>query len=352
MALRPAVVGYLLPWGSATAAAVAEALREGVRVRAAGAPFRLGDRSYPVGTAIVRTAENGADLAQRLGAIAGRHGAEVIPIDASYVEEGTSLGASSTRALREPRVLLVYDEPASTLSAGWARYVLERRYGQRTSAVRAGSLGRVRLADFDVIILPSGSYDDPIGEGLRERLRAWMSDGGTLITIAEATRWAASEDVELLATFAERRGGRTADEDPPETDLVPPIDYLNAIAPPDEAPEGVPGAILRVLLDTEHWLAAGTDGEIGALVEGTRVFRPITLDNGTNVGRYSPLEGMVLSGTVWADSRAQLASKAFLIHQPEGQGQLIAFAEDPNYRAYSEATELLFINAVLLGPGR
>ncbi len=40
------------------------------------------------------------------------------------------------------------------------------------------------------------------------------------------------------------------------------------------------------------------------------------------------------------------------MHQPVGQGQLIAFAEDPNYRAYAETTELLFINAVLLGPGR
>ena len=35
-----------------------------------------------------------------------------------------------------------------------------------------------------------------------------------------------------------------------------------------------------------------------------------------------------------------------------GSGRLIAFAEDPNYRAYAEATEVLFINAVLMGPGR
>ena len=33
-------------------------------------------------------------------------------------------------------------------------------------------------------------------------------------------------------------------------------------------------------------------------------------------------------------------------------GQIIGFAEDPNYRAYTEATSLLFMNAVLLGPGR
>ena len=42
--------------------------------------------------------------------------------------------------------------------------------------------------------------------------------------------------------------------------------------------------------------------------------------------------------------------KAFLMEQPTGRGHVIAFAEDPNFRAYAEATELLFLNAVLLGP--
>ena len=44
-----------------------------------------------------------------------------------------------------------------------------------------------------------------------------------------------------------------------------------------------------------------------------------------------------------------LASRSYLMHQPTGRGHVIAFAEDPNYRAYAEATELLFVNAVLLG---
>jgi hypothetical protein len=55
---------------------------------------------------------------------------------------------------------------------------------------------------------------------------------------------------------------------------------------------------------------------------------------------------------VWDEASPQLANKAFLIHQPVGRGRLVAFAEDPNYRAYAEATQLLFINAVLLGSAR
>ena len=304
-----------------------------------------------MGTAIVRTTENGPDLRATLGRIAGAHGAEVVPMDGAYVTEGTSLGSSATRGLREPRVLLVYDEPGQTYSVGWTRYVLERRYAQATTVVRASSLGRADLNRYDVIVFPSGNYSGAVGGGLQDRLSEWMRGGGTLITMAESTRWATRAG--LLASTVERRGGRAEADDPPDPGTPDqPIEYLDAIVPADEAPAAVPGAILRVLLDDEHWLASGTDGEIGVLVEGSRVFRPVTLDDGTNVGRYADEDDLLLGGIVWEESRPQLANKAFLIHQPVGSGQIVAFAEDPNYRAYAEATQLLFMNAVLLGPGR
>lgn len=185
------------------------------------------------------------------------------------------------------------------------------------------------------------------------RLQQWMRDGGTLVTLAGATHWAARESVGLLATRAERRGGRAEGTDAPKPGTPEqPIEYLDAIEPDDEAPEYVPGAILRGVLDTEHWLAAGTDGELGVFAESDLVLSPITLDRGRNVGRYGDVDDLVLSGVVWDDARPQLANKPFLVHQPLGRGQIVAFTEDPNYRAYTEATMLLFMNAVLLGPGR
>jgi len=129
-----------------------------------------------------------------------------------------------------------------------------------------------------------------------------------------------------------------------------PYDLESAIQPERERPDEVPGALLRVQLDTEHWLAAGTDGQIQAIVDGRRVFSPLKLDKGRNVGVYATKEEVVASGFVWDDARELLAQKAFLMHQPLGEGHVVAFAEDPNYRGYAEATELLFMNAVLLGP--
>jgi hypothetical protein len=351
--LPPARVGYLIPWGAAGAAAVTEALAAGIPVHAAGAAFRLDGRDFRPGTALVRAGDLDPSRRSILADLVYRHGVEVVAVESGFVESGISLGSNQFRAMKEPRVLLLWDAPASSLSAGWARWVLERRYGQRVTAVRVRSLGRADLARYDVIVMPSGSYAGDLGEAEAQRLRRWIQDGGTLITVAEATRWAARPEVDLLATRAEMRAGTEGrSTDRPDQRPLPqqPIDLLEAITPEREQPESVSGAILRVALDTTHVLSAGLGGQLGAMVSGSRVFSPMTLDRGRNVGVYGTLDRLVLSGIVWDEARPQLASKAFLMHQPLGRGRVIAFAEDPNFRGYAEATQLLFINAVLLGP--
>ena len=210
--LPAAKVGYLLPWGSGTATTIIEVLRAGLRVRSADLPFTLGGRQYPGGTAIVRVAENPADTGARLGAIAAKHGVEVVPIDSAFVEQGISLGSGDVSFLKLPRVLLAWDTPTQSLSAGWARFVLERRFGQPVTTVRTASLGRVDLRKYDVLVLPSGTYTAAIGGDALRRLKDWINAGGTLVTLAEASRWAARDNVGLLGTTTELRGGK------PETD--------------------------------------------------------------------------------------------------------------------------------------
>jgi len=256
-------------------------------------------------------------------------------------------------------VALAWDAPTSSLSAGWARYVLERRFEQPVTAVRVSSLRRLDLRRYDVLVLPSGDYGDALGEEAVRRLKDWVRAGGTLVTLAEASRWAAREKVGLLEARTELRGGKPETEPSekekdkpaePKVEEGKPFDLEKALQPERERPETTPGALLRVLLDQEHWLSAGSDGEIQALVESQRVFTPVKLDKGVNVGLYAPLDRLMVSGLAWKEAQQQLAQKAFLIDQPLGDGHVIAFAEEPNYRAFTEATQLLFLNAVLLGP--
>lgn len=362
VALAAARVGYLVPWGTAAAAAVHDALEGGLVARVAGEPFTLAGRRYGIGTTLFRVSDNGPELTARLGELAARHGAEVVPIDSGWVDDGISLGSSRMRALRAPKVLLAWDRPASSLSAGWTRYLLERRYGLAVTAVRTASLPRVDLERYDALVLPSGDYAELLGEAAVQRLRDWISRGGTLVTLGEASRWASERGAGLLATTTELKGGAPetkakgdetkdeADKQRRASETREPFDYEKAIQPDRQLPEPTPGAVLRVALDAHHWLAAGTDGEIQALVDGSRIFTPIRLDQGRNVGVYAAKERLIAGGLVWPDTHAQLARKAFLVHQPIGDGHLVAFAEDPAFRGYAEATGLLLVNALSFGP--
>jgi hypothetical protein len=349
--LPQAKVAYLLRWGSETPAVVNGLLAAGIRVHQASRPFTIGTTEYPAGTAIVRVAELGAGHREKLAALVAERGVPVVPLDSGWVDKGISLGSGDVATLKVPRVVLAWDAPTSSLSAGWTRYVLERRFGFPVSAVRVSTLGRLDLDKVDVLVLPQGSYGTALGDDAVRRLREWIRGGGTLVTLGEASRWAAGEKVNLIETRTELRGGKpdVEEKDAKPTPPPQPFDYEKAIQPERERPETIFGAVVRVLLDREHWLSSGTDGEVQAIVEGQRVFTPIKLDKGRNVGIYAAKDRLVVGGLAWDEAQTQLAQKAFLIHQPVGQGHVIAFAEEPNYRAFTEATQLLFANAVLLG---
>jgi len=353
--VKAATVAYLVPWGSAASAAVAEAARAGVRVRTAGDSFSLEGRKYGIGTAVIRVAENESTLRATLQNLAAKWGVEIVATNTGFVDEGgISLGSNEVRHLKAPRVLLMWDAPTSSLSAGWARYVLERRFNQPVSAIRVATLRRVDLGKFDVIVMPHGNYEGTLGEADVARIKDFVRLGGTLITIGEASRWASRDKVGLLSTDTELKDGRSdettdAKKGEPAGDKKG-FDYNRAITPDRPRPDPIAGAILRGALDTNHWLSAGLDADFQVMVDGQRVFTPIKLDKGTNVGVYAAADKLGVSGILWKENKDAYAQKAFLIHEPLGAGHIVAFAEEPNFRAYSQASELLFMNAVLLGP--
>lgn len=353
--VKAATVAYLVPWGSAASAAMAEAARAGVRVRTAGDSFSLEGRKYGIGTAIIRVAENEPTLRATLQTLAAKWGVEIVASNTGFVDEGgISLGSNEVRHLKAPRVLLMWDSPTSSLSAGWARYVLERRFNQPVSAIRIAAFRRADLRKFDVIVMPHGNYEGTLGDADIARIKDFVRAGGTLVTIGEASRWASRDKVGLLSTDTELKDGRsdetTEAKKPEPAGDKKGFDYNRAITPDKPRPDPIAGAILRGSLDTEHWLSAGLDADFQVMVDGQRVFTPIKLDKGTNVGVYATADKLGVSGILWKENKDSYAQKAFLLHEPLGAGHVIAFAEEPNFRAYSQASELLFMNAVLLGP--
>lgn len=378
-----ASLAYVIPWGSqSAAAALADLFRQDVRVYSSDKAFKLNNVNFPRGTLIVKTKDNPADLEARMQKLAAVHGVDVYPTESAWVDEGINFGSANVRFLVRPRIALAYNTPTSANSVGWVRYLIEQRYGYPVTTIRADQLRNADLTKYNVLILPdSAGYATVFTDG--QKLRDWVSAGGTLVTFAGATIWLTDEKVGLLPTKRERRDKPGAKPDargekkdasetgPPSKSGESPRDQAAAqsapgapakdqaaasgtdksIEPTEEWPSSTPGAIVRVRVDREHWLGFGYGDTTTALIESNRIFTPLKLDRGVNVATYLPPGQMLLSGLMWEDVQRQLPNKAFLMYVRTGRGHVVAFAEDPSYRAFLEGLNLMMLNAVFLGPG-
>ncbi|MEE4211461.1 MAG: hypothetical protein V2I43_19615, partial [Parvularcula sp.] len=90
--------------------------------------------------------------------------------------------------------------------------------------------------------------------------------------------------------------------------------------------------------------------EAVALFRGNTIYSPLPRSEGTNVFRYRGADELLASGYLWDDVRTQLARKPFVMASREGDGQVIAFAQDPTVRGYLNGLNLLVANTVLFGP--
>ena len=373
-----ATVAYLAPSGTTAASRLmTAALRDGLRVLSADRTFTQNGRRFPAGTLIFMVKENGPAIHETMQKLTESSGAEVVATDSSWVDEGPDFGSSHVVSLKRPTVLIAWDRPTNSGSAGQARWVLEREFGYPTTVIRTAQLAGADLSKFQVIILPEGNYNADLGANGARRLRDWVQTGGTLIGIGSAVSYMSANSMLAIAqentpgsgsgTPAGGRGGRGA---PAATATTAPAgegrggaservpgklyatesDYEKAIQPETQAPWPAHGFLAKAKVDPESWITAGVPETVYALVSGSTIYTPIKEDRGTNAVIYAGPETVLASGYSWEEFRKQLAFKPLVITQRDGRGNEIGFTADPNYRGYMEGLNLLFINAVFRGP--
>lgn len=357
-----ASVAYLVAGNTQAAGRLlAAALRQELYILSADKPFTQDGRTYPAGTLIFKAKDNPGDLPQRLEKLARATGADIQPTNTGWVEDGVNFGSRYVVRVRKPNVALAWDRPVSSTSAGWARFVLEREFSYPVTALRAQSLASADLSRFQTLILPEGfgeGYSQTFGARGTQRLKDWVAAGGTLVGIGSAVSYLADPKVKLLAMTQEEapREAKPAKKPEPEEARTPgkllatEEDYKKAIQAESELPDRTLGVMARARLDPDHWLTAGLGETVNALVSGRLIFTPIKLDKGVNAALFLGPDRLLASGYLWEENRKQLAYKPLLVVQREGRGLVIGFTADPNFRAYMDGMNMLFINAVLRGP--
>jgi hypothetical protein len=327
-----AAYAYLFDGRQAAALAALYHLRDqGYRGAVTVSPTRIRGEPFARGTVVLRVGQNDDTLHDAVVAIAERYGLQARAVDSGLADPGhPALGTGDMIPYRLPRIALVGEEPVHGYSFGWAWYTLDRQYEIPTTVLRAGSLAATRLDRYDVVVLPEltpGAMATLLGDAGLDRLRRWVRDGGTLVTIGSATDFA-RDQLGLIAL----RSWYDTDEGE------------------DARPFDVPGAMVRAVFDTGHRLAGGYDDELPVLLNSSRIY--LAPDGPPSPGRsvvarYAP-DATRISGHAWPETLQRIPGAVFAYEERVGRGRVVAFAEDVNFRAYWRGADRLFLNAVLL----
>ena len=335
-----------------------------VEVRRAESSFNAGGTEYPAGSHVVLMRQPYAGFAQTL-LVEQEYpdmrefpgGPPKRPYDVTAHTLPLLMGIEAAALESEPQVALgdpigvqgvTYELPESLaggdaprvgmykghqepMIAGWTRWMLDKhdmRYDSLHDArIRAGELAD----DYDVLIFqsqsdrsisqgnPPGSlpeqYTGGIGEEGRAAVREFVESGGRLVVMEEAADFA-------IGLFG--------------------LDVGNPVEGLSNTDFYVPGSILRVDLANDP-LSSGYDGSTAAWYwRSSRAFS-VNDDRVEVVGTYNQ-DNPVVAG--WILGPERLAGQPALLRARIGQGEVVLFGFQPNYRGQSIVTWPLFFNAI------
>jgi hypothetical protein len=231
----------------------------------------------------------------------------------------------------------------SSYEAGQLWHLLDQRIGLPVTKVDVTDLGRADWADYDVLVLVSGSTAAFTGARL-DALKTWVRSGGTLITQRSATAWAARNG--FTPNIEPPGVGQPASEAEPEGMETPRRDYADAR---DFAgAQAIGGSIWQADLDLTHPLG------FGYTHRALPIWRDHSLFFAPSKNPYSTVARLVdddplLSGYISPVNRERLRGSPSVLVDRLGGGTVVLFVDNTNYRGYWRGTNRLFLNALFFG---
>jgi hypothetical protein len=304
--------------GADAALAVNRLLKDGARV----AFDRTGDRQSVVVTGATR---------KRMETLAAELGLAV------KADTPKSAAAGPTpMTIKAPRVGL-YQSWTAAMDEGWTRWVLEQwEFAPKTlhnADVKAGKLRQ----QYDVIVLAdqqprdilNGSessatrpeYRGGIGEEGLQALKAFVADGGTLVTMGNSTDLAIQK---WPIPVRNLKPGLTRDQ------------------------HYAPGTIVRVQVDTASPVGFGLPSETFGFYNNSPFYEigaGFASQKVSVIARY-PTTDIVGSG--WLKGEELMAGRAAVVQVDMGPGRLVLFGLRPQHRAQTQATFPMLFNALYL----
>lgn len=326
---------YLINGNQASALSTVHPLRDkGVRLNVIYKPTQIDGQTYSSGTIVVRTDGKSEYVHEAVRELAEKHDLKVDAVNSGLADNGfPPLGSIEGNRIDKPTIALLGNYPNDAYSFGWAWHTLDRVYDIPHTIINVTNIASTPIERFDVLIIPevmnSSEMDRYLGDAGIERLQRWVRDGGTLVTIGSATDYAI-HNLEL--------GSLTSWYDAEENENAQRVT--------------VPGAFMKTEMDPENWITSGYDYDVPVLINSNRLYS--APDGPPSSQKRTPIkiaaDDAHIAGHLWEENAERLPESVFLYEERIGNGRIISFTEDVNFRGYWRGVNRLFLNAVILGP--
>lgn len=295
----------------------------------------------PAGTLFIPRRGNSADVREILNKLLAENGLTGRPVASSFDLQGISLGSNDVEAVKPVRVGLVSGNGVDVTSFGFLWHLLDQQVRVPHDRIDLAQLAQVDLSDLDVLVLPSGAYEDAIGQRAREAVDAWIKAGGVLVAVGDSIGWLQKHEMTGVKTWEPKKDGDDENEDPEgagQTEIEKSL---------ETRPIFTPGAILSTRMQPNHPLTLGLRTSPKVLYEGTVVLK--TLGDPRKdvlVAEQDP----VVAGFAWPEAEERLSGSLLVGMETRGRGGVVLFAQDPAFRLFWRATTPILLNAILYGP--
>jgi len=348
IALQKSEYAYLIDYrDSKVSKSLFKLFAHNILVKTAFKPFSVsvenGSIDFSYGSLLVPVhgqTINGDELFATLKEISESDNVDIIPVVTGYSIKGVDLGSSSFKKIEKPEVFVLSGTGTSSSEVGEVWHLFDQKIQYPLVRADISANRRLKLDQFNRIILTSGDYGKPLAEQLKE----WVKNGGTLITFNSASRWAVENGIATERLVSEKTDS---------TKISQRIPY--GLADEKEAVKRIPTSIFETNIDITHPLGFGfTNPKLPVIRESTTFFKPSKSLYST-VSAYT--ENPLLNGYISDDNLKKLKSSASILVSTSGSGRTILFAEDPLFRGIWDGTTRVLINAVVFGdnianPGR
>ena len=313
-------------------------LKEEIKVRSLLKPFTVNEHNFSRGSIIIARGDNlntDATFDKKIIEIANNEGIELHPVASGMAEKGIDMGSNYSVLKYKPAIALVGGEGVSSGGFGQLWYFLEREIEYPTVIIGTDYLSSVDLTDYDVLLLPSGSYTK-----YKEKLTDYVKQGGRLILFESAiSLFAGQESTNLYEAVRARKKEREKEDKDLDSDDP---EHLKKYADQrrERLKERSASSIYRVGLDNTHPYAFGMGKEWFIMKRSTSHY-PF-LAKGNNIGYI--LNSDPVSGFAGNEFREKVKNTIVVASERVGRGEVVYITDDPYYRAFWKSGRILLGN--------